>query len=232
MRFVGNSKRLISMPSRLQDSYKAILDGIPSPVFIVEADVAIVDYNATAARMLARNPDLILRKRAGEVLHCLHSEDVPGGCGRGPVCPDCIIRNSVDNALKGRKAVRVLVKMESRDKEGTSKSLFLFSASPLEFEGKPMAIVVLEDIGEITSLRGLLPICCNCKQVRTDTDYWQSVEEYFKKHLDIDFSHGMCPACAVELFPDDHQAYHGDVAPTGSGPSGPSGGEKVSERSP
>jgi len=44
-------------------------------------------------------------------------------------------------------------------------------------------------------LRGLIPICCYCKRVRTDENYWQQVEMYVSEHSDARFSHGICPAC-------------------------------------
>ncbi len=44
-------------------------------------------------------------------------------------------------------------------------------------------------------LQGLLPICCYCKKVRNDQDYWQQVEHYICDHSEAQFSHGICPDC-------------------------------------
>ncbi len=44
-------------------------------------------------------------------------------------------------------------------------------------------------------LRGLLPICCYCKRIRTDQNYWQQIEGYMSEHSDVRFSHGICPTC-------------------------------------
>jgi hypothetical protein len=54
---------------------------------------------------------------------------------------------------------------------------------------------VIEDINEIVELKKIIPICAKCKKVRSDKDYWIMVESYFSQHLDIDFSHGLCPDC-------------------------------------
>ena len=48
---------------------------------------------------------------------------------------------------------------------------------------------------EVTSLRGILPICSYCKKIRDDENYWQSVEAYFSRHTNTTFSHGICPSC-------------------------------------
>jgi sigma-B regulation protein RsbU (phosphoserine phosphatase) len=44
-------------------------------------------------------------------------------------------------------------------------------------------------------LRGLLPICCYCKRIRTDENYWQQIEMFVSEHSDARFSHGICPTC-------------------------------------
>ncbi|MFP4071882.1 MAG: PAS domain-containing protein [Desulfovibrionales bacterium] len=48
---------------------------------------------------------------------------------------------------------------------------------------------------EINYLRGLIPICAECKSVRNDQGFWQQVEEYIREHSEADFSHGICPDC-------------------------------------
>lgn len=40
-----------------------------------------------------------------------------------------------------------------------------------------------------------LPICMVCHKIRASNDYWEKLEEYFAKHADILFSHGICPDC-------------------------------------
>ena len=55
---------------------------------------------------------------------------------------------------------------------------------------------------EVKTLEGLIPICANCKSFRDDAGYWQSIEEYFDKHSDIKFSHGICDTCLKKLYPD------------------------------
>jgi hypothetical protein len=50
-------------------------------------------------------------------------------------------------------------------------------------------------LASVKQLRGLLPICSYCKQVRGDHDYWEQVEQYLVEHSDLRFSHGICPDC-------------------------------------
>ena len=47
----------------------------------------------------------------------------------------------------------------------------------------------------VKNLQGLLPICCYCKKIRDDSNYWSRVEEYISQHSEARFSHGICPDC-------------------------------------
>jgi DNA-binding response OmpR family regulator len=55
---------------------------------------------------------------------------------------------------------------------------------------------------EIHTLRGILPVCANCKKVRDDNGSWTSWEVYIRKHTEAEISHGMCPDCITTLYPD------------------------------
>jgi hypothetical protein len=57
-------------------------------------------------------------------------------------------------------------------------------------------------LSEVKTLRGLLPICARCKRIRDDKGYWNLIEAYLKAHTDVEFTHGICPDCAKELYPD------------------------------
>ncbi len=57
-------------------------------------------------------------------------------------------------------------------------------------------------LDEIRILRGILPICAHCHKIRDDTGLWERVEDYIRKHSEADFSHGLCPDCISELYPD------------------------------
>jgi phosphoserine phosphatase RsbU/P len=62
----------------------------------------------------------------------------------------------------------------------------------------------LEDaISNIKQLQGLLPICCYCKKIRDDHNYWEQVEDYIAQHLDVRFSHGICPECYEKVVKPD-----------------------------
>ena len=59
-----------------------------------------------------------------------------------------------------------------------------------------------KSLEDLQILRGLLPICASCKKIRDDQGYWTEMESYIKRHSEADFSHGICPECAIKLYPE------------------------------
>ncbi|MBI5549672.1 MAG: PAS domain-containing protein [Deltaproteobacteria bacterium] len=55
---------------------------------------------------------------------------------------------------------------------------------------------------DLQSLRGLLTICSHCKKIRDGMGQWQRLESYLAGHSRADFSHGICPHCLEEHFPE------------------------------
>ncbi len=56
-------------------------------------------------------------------------------------------------------------------------------------------------LSEVKTLRGLIPLCANCKSIRDDNGYWKRLESYLADHSDAEFSHSICPDCAKKLYP-------------------------------
>jgi transcriptional regulator with GAF, ATPase, and Fis domain len=56
-------------------------------------------------------------------------------------------------------------------------------------------------ISELKVLRGILPICANCKKIRDDEGYWNQIEHYLHEHSEVEFTHGICPECEAILYP-------------------------------
>ena len=57
-------------------------------------------------------------------------------------------------------------------------------------------------LDQIKTLRGLLPICASCKNIRNDRGYWEQIEVYIRDRSEAEFSHSICPDCAKKLYPE------------------------------
>jgi PAS domain S-box-containing protein len=71
-----------------------------------------------------------------------------------------------------------------------------------EEEREKLHAKLQEAFDNIKTLKGLLPICANCKKIRDDKGYWNHIEAFIRARSDAEFSHSICPDCAKELYPD------------------------------
>ena len=65
-------------------------------------------------------------------------------------------------------------------------------------------------LDEVKELRGLLPICAWCKNIRDVTGNWEQFESYFARHSGVTFTHGLCPKCLEEKLREE-SAIQGDA---------------------
>jgi sigma-B regulation protein RsbU (phosphoserine phosphatase) len=54
-------------------------------------------------------------------------------------------------------------------------------------------------LSKVKQLQGLLPICCYCKKIRDDQNYWRQVEGYVAEHSEAQFTHAICPSCREKI---------------------------------
>ncbi|HCE44198.1 MAG TPA: hypothetical protein DET40_11680 [Lentisphaeria bacterium] len=188
-------KKMVTHNNFNAEMLRSVFDSLPSLVFVVDEDVRIQEYNAVAAGIMPGEQAAIIKHRGGDVMHCIHSTEVPEGCGRAPYCKDCVIRNSVNEAFQGSRAVRRRTKLEIIKDKKHLEIYALITASPFTYDDRQLALLVIEDISEIAELRRMIPICSVCRKLRDDEDSWSRVETYFKKQWDVDFSHAICPDC-------------------------------------
>jgi DNA-binding NtrC family response regulator len=114
-------------------------------------------------------------------------------------------RRMADEALK-----RAYEGLEMKVKERTTELVETNEALKEEIRQRKLAegereklITELQNaLATVKSLRGLLPICAACKKIRDDKGYWNQIEEYIRKHSEVEFSHGICPDCAKRLYPE------------------------------
>jgi PAS domain S-box-containing protein len=51
-------------------------------------------------------------------------------------------------------------------------------------------------------LRGLLPICAECKKIRDDKGVWHDLETFIEENSQAEFTHTLCPDCMKTLWPE------------------------------
>ncbi|MGB5986830.1 MAG: PAS domain-containing protein [Desulfobacterales bacterium] len=177
------------------DLIRSVFDALPSMVFVVDQDARIQECNAAAEKMVVDRGSAVIDQRCGEVLSCLHAGDDPRGCGRGPHCKICVVRDVVKAAFEGGRVVRRRIRLEVV-RDGAKAEIFAYvSASPFHYKDRDLVLLVVEDISEIAELQRLISICSYCGKLKDDQASWIRLEAYLKAHWGVNFSHGICPDC-------------------------------------
>jgi PAS domain-containing protein len=129
-----------------QGLHRVVFDAMPLPVFVVDQDVTIVEYNSAAARVMGAPKRRTINRRAGDVLHCLHSTEAPGGCGCSRFCSNCLVRKAVRASWKGKKVVRQRTTMELVSDGKPCKMEVKVSTTPFKFHTHVFILLVLEGL--------------------------------------------------------------------------------------
>ena len=129
-----------------QGFHRVLFNAMPLPVFVVDEDVCILEYNAAAARLLKKDKRLIIGRRCGEVLRCLHSQDVPDGCGRAPACRNCLVRRAVRTAARGRRITRRKAEMVLVRNGKRAKVAVRVSCQPFTYGRRSFILLILEGL--------------------------------------------------------------------------------------
>ena len=131
-----------------QGFHRVLFDAMPMPVFVVDEDTSLLEYNSAAAQLLGQDKGMVLRRRSGDVLHCLHSTEVPGGCGRAPVCADCVVRESVKTAYRGQRVTRKWARLELVVEGRPTDVNVRVSCQPLNYGGQSFVLLILEGLND------------------------------------------------------------------------------------
>lgn len=119
------------------------LDSIPVYVLILNQNRQIVYSNSVFNDLVgAENFEMLIGKRSGEALHCIHSTETEGGCGTTEFCKMCGAIQATLASQRGKKGVQ-----ECRiTTEGNRALDLLVWANPLELENEKFTIFAFSDI--------------------------------------------------------------------------------------
>jgi len=124
------------------------------------------------------------------------------------VTHDITQRKIAEEELKKHKEqLSEMVKTRTIELEKSNLQLQteILERKQLEEKKEKLIADLKEALSNVKRLRGLIPICANCKKIRDDKGYWEEVESYLHDHSEVEFTHGLCPECISALYPDYHK---------------------------
>ena len=155
-------------------------------------DCILLDYN------LPDGDGLEFIKEAIEIYENLPIVMLTGQSNE-EVIIQALTSGAMDYISKGRLTRENLCRTVNRVIE---KGTLLQQLAQREREKDELIKELKEALARVKKLSGLLPICSCCKKVRDDKGYWNQVEVYIRSRAEVEFSHGICPDCFRELYPD------------------------------
>jgi DNA-binding response OmpR family regulator len=193
-----SNKRLAEEKAKTESIIAAIGDGIS----IQDRDLTIVYQN-----------DMLISyfgDHRGEKCHQAYNESVT------PCVPCPVLASFEDGVIRTTEMIRPTRKGVSsfevttsplRDAAGDIIACIEVARNvdqrkKLEQERENLIQDLQEALASIKTMSGLIPICAGCKKIRVDSGFWQQIEAYISEHSDAVFSHGICPECAVRLYPE------------------------------
>ncbi|HEU0011226.1 MAG TPA: response regulator [Verrucomicrobiae bacterium] len=149
-----------------------------------ELDTVFLTGDATTSQPV-QNPTLAVIQSGEAIVPQRNQTLVARDCKRRPIDGSCApIRDE-----QGRVVGGILVFRDVSERK------------QYEVEREKLIADLQEALAGVKTLRGLLPMCAWCKQIRDDDGYWQGVEDYIQAHSDAEFTHGICPECFEKVVP-------------------------------
>jgi CheY-like chemotaxis protein/two-component sensor histidine kinase len=127
----------------------AIFENSPTMITLVNEGLEVMMVNSPMARFIGEDTYMIVGKRMGDALHCIHSYDAPEGCGYGPSCRSCSVRKAMESTFVNEVGVKN-AEVEQEEMRGDTRFKFSMrvTTAPIVILGKLMVAVYIEDITE------------------------------------------------------------------------------------
>jgi PAS domain S-box-containing protein len=148
-REITERKRAEEELARKQRNLEAVFDAAPVGMLLVDENTVVKQTNYIATKLVGRSDADIINLQPGNVLGCIHASDDGKGCGRGPFCASCKIRNTIENVLRSGQAIHgVEVQPTISVKGKEDRPWFKVSVEPVTVDNSKHVIVAIDNITE------------------------------------------------------------------------------------
>jgi PAS domain S-box-containing protein len=184
-----------------EERFRAALKSAPVVVFSQDLELRYTWINSINSPLLSLAPEDYIGRTDFEIFG---SEEG----ARLTTIKEEVLRTGIDShaevalTLKGQMYYFGLVVEPLRSPRGKLSGVL---CSAIDITSLKATIANLQRaLDEVHMLKGLLPICASCKNIRDERGTWQIMEKYIQEHSEAKFSHGICPECMRKLYPDYH----------------------------
>lgn len=127
----------------------AFQEAMPDLAMILDMNRQLVFANKNLVRYLDIEDGLMpLGERLGNLLSCIHSEEIPNGCGTTKACRFCGIVNAILECQETGKPIVKEARVTTVSETESHSYDLKVKASPLEYAGRKYTIICINDISE------------------------------------------------------------------------------------
>lgn len=175
-----------------QNLFLQTLQNTPDAILVLNHDQQIQFMNPSAEKLLAQSFEESQGRHLDDVLHLVWPET-------GETLAD----------LAQIAALTPLILLRT-DQSHCHVRVYTSALHDLHghFQGRMLHLYLEHaphvDTGPLRSQSGteLLTVCAACKQIRNPDGSFSSFEVFFRQYYHMRFSHGVCPPCFEQLYPD------------------------------
>ena len=173
--------------------FRTLTETSSDAIFVVEPETGkFVDVNHTACERLGYPRETLLRMSVSDIQEIAQTPEKWRSIAAAVDLEGTVL---IEGRHKRADGTAFPVEVSVKGSVVDGKKYFLASARDITDRRK-----MEEAVKEVDALRGLIPICANCKKIRDDKGFWQRVEVYLEEHSGARFTHGLCQECMTKLY--------------------------------
>ncbi|MGA2034174.1 MAG: PAS domain S-box protein [Thermoguttaceae bacterium] len=149
IRDITEGKRAEEALAREQANLRAVFDVVNVGMLVIGEDGAVKQVNDTLSRWVRKDVLAWEGGQPGDFVGCVHALAEPAGCGHGPQCASCPIRNTFASVLRTGQPIHDVEAQAILSVDGNEVLLWLeVSADPLILDGRRHVILAMNNITE------------------------------------------------------------------------------------
>lgn len=146
---ISKLKRAQDTIAKERENFLKIFASAPVGLLLIDLETVVRQANKQASHLVLRDPGEMINQRTGAALGCLHSAESPKGCGFGSACPNCPLRQAIENVLKKGSTVRdAEIQLTLLVNDRPTTRWLNINIEPIQIDQMQYAIVLLDDITE------------------------------------------------------------------------------------
>jgi signal transduction histidine kinase len=124
-----------------------LLNSVSGLLAVLDEQRQIVALNDSFLKVIGiDNPEEVLGLRHGQVLHCIHAEEDPAGCGTTKFCSSCGAAIAIVSSLEENQAIERICALSTKRGDKEVDIVLHVKSHPIRIAKKIFILIFLQDI--------------------------------------------------------------------------------------